>query len=187
MPKGQVSDDELATGLRGFGGISPFTAPGRPQRDTPFRDTHTDPVPQAVPPKAGPVKAEAASEPEKPKPVERRGENASTIVTAKPRRPVVEKAPVREVEAGEKAREKKTERYTERVTVLLDPELRDGAESLAKDLQRRRGAKGERITANTIMRVSLRVLLQKLAPAIEAAPNDEEEIFTAVCDRIRAK
>ena len=50
------------------------------------------------------------------------------------------------------------------MTVLLDPELRDGAEALAKKLQRSRLEKGERITANTVIRVALRAMLETFTP-----------------------
>ena len=73
-------------------------------------------------------------------------------------------------------RETKTELYAERVTVPLSAELRDGAESLAKGLQRRRTEKGERITSNTVIRVALRVLLEHFGDDPDEVANNEEEL-----------
>jgi hypothetical protein len=197
MAKGQVSDDDLASGLRNFGGVSSFGAPsGKPHRDNPFRITQAEARGTEGAPKIEPAAVEKQAE--KIEPVERRGEASRPVVAAKPREAIVPKAVVRKVEtrettrpsleAAERSREKKTERYTERVTALLDAELRDGAESLAREISRRRKIKGgERITANTILRVSLRLLLDNFELSPDDAPNDEEEIFTAVQKRIRVK
>lgn len=194
MAKGHISDDDLTKGLRNFGGLSSFGAQGgKPLRDSPFRVSEpevqarpVEPVRKVVPqPAAKPLENKAVQE--------RRGEERLPP-QALPEKPIVPKVAVRKIEAREKVsreerqREKKTERYTERVTVLLDAELRDGAEGLAKELSRRRKEKGgERITANTIMRVALRLVLEKCELSPADAPEDEEEIFAAVCERIKPK
>lgn len=57
--------------------------------------------------------------------------------------------------------------------------MRDQVDALAKELQRSRTTKGERITANTVMRVAIRLLKHhKVGDA--RAPNGEEELFQAV-------
>lgn len=196
MAKGQVTDDDLASGLKGFGGLGSLGgASTRPVRDNPFRDTRAEPPrPVVVPPTAEPTPA-PMSIPEVPKleivssrndrvegegitppslsepaPAKPRARKQSTAPTAKLLKPTVTSAP-----ATAEHREKKTELYTERVTVLLDAELRDGAEALAKELQRRRTEKGERITANTIMRVALRELLETFVADTSSTINSEDD------------
>src|SRR5262249_30086646 len=80
-------------------------------------------------------------------------------------------------ERSSNGREKKTDLYTERVTLLLNAELRDGAEALAKQLHRSRTQKGERITANTVIRVALRVMLERLQPTESTMLNTEEQLY----------
>jgi hypothetical protein len=64
--------------------------------------------------------------------------------------------------------------------VLLNAEIRDRAEALAKDLQRRRTHKGERITTNTVIRVALRALLDAFDPSASATINTESELYETV-------
>src|SRR5687767_11838435 len=40
MPKGQITEEELASGLRGMAGLSPLA---RTRRDSPFRDSRSEP------------------------------------------------------------------------------------------------------------------------------------------------
>jgi hypothetical protein len=199
MPKGQVTDDELATGLKGFGSLSTLSGSARPVRDNPFRDTRTEsaqpvvpvPPPEASPMETGPQRIEVlkiqeslpaegragmpASAPAfSPKPREGKPPSARTpkLVTAMASAPKA--AAVAEI------RETKTDLYAERVTVPLSAELRDGAESVAKVLQRRRTEKGERITSNTVIRVALRVLLECFGDNPDEVANNEEELFELV-------
>ena len=195
MAKGQVTDDELATGLKSFGGFGALGgASERPRRDDPFRDTRAETaVPFATRPEPSPVELVKSVERQ-----EREGEINAPVPLISPSRaksrektPSVTRAssPVKSAKAispkreTETVRENKTERYTERVTVLLDPELRDGAESLAKELQRKRTEKGERITANTVIRVALRAMLEKFE-AGEVVVNTEEELFEVVGEHL---
>ena len=85
-----------------------------------------------------------------------------------------------EQDAASNGREKKTEVYTERVTVLLNADLRDRAESLAKELQRGRTEKGERITSNTVIRVALRAMLDKFDAEASPGINNEYDLYEAV-------
>ena len=197
MAKGQVTDVELATGIKGFGGLASLGgAEARPVRDNPFRDT------RAEPPRTVVVAPVVEVSPESPKlemlttrsePEEEGRETAPSAdpvpLKARPPRPAVtprlpkkiEPAPIPEDEMAEgPSRENKTEVYTERVTVLLNEELRDGAEALAKDLHRRRTKKGERITANTVMRVALSVLLERMEGEKLEGANSEVELMAAV-------
>ncbi len=196
MAKGQVTDKELATGLKTFGGFGALGESGsRPRREDPFRDTRAEAPPATprmevvkTPPADVPAPAVAIAPVEHTAPAE-----------------IVEHSPVRapRPEVSRRARtvkreesspepvsnghEKKSELYTERVTVPLDAELRDAAEALAKVFQRRRTDKGERITANTVMRVALRVVLDELDPRTVGVVNTEEEFFQAVRAGLRLK
>jgi hypothetical protein len=185
MAKGQVSDKELATGLKTFGGFGALgEASARPRREDPFRDTRAEAAPQ--PPRIEVVKTPPA-EPLAPPPLP----EASEPIKVREKRPAVsrltraERRPEPIPEPEPSAAEKKSELYTERVTVPLDPELRDAAEALAKNLQRRRTDKGERITSNTVMRVALRILLDGFDAASAGVVNTEDELYEAVSARFR--
>jgi len=186
MAKGQVSDKELATGLKTFGGFGALgQAATRPRREDPFRDTRAEAAPAPPPlievvktPPAEPEVSAPAPETEEPAKV-REKKPAVPRLTRAERKP----EPVHRPEPS--AAEKKSEFYTERVTVPLDPELRDAAEALAKDLQRRRTEKGERITANTVMRVALRILLDGFDSKSAGIVNTEEELYEAASARFR--
>lgn len=210
MAKGSVSDEELATGLKSFGGFGALgQASGRPRREDPFRDTRAEhalveaqqaeesrvedtPVsgtrvevseafsrievvktPPAEPP-APPAVRESAV------PLKLREKKPAI-----PRLTQAERSAEPAPQPGASAAETKAALYTERVTVPLGPELRDAAEALAKDLQRRRTEKGERITANSVMRVALRVLLDAFDARSAGAINTEEELFEAASARLR--
>ena len=60
------------------------------------------------------------------------------------------------------ARHPKGDTLTERVTVQMSPEMRDAVCDLARHLQRRRKDKGERITANSVMRVAIQYFLDNV-------------------------
>lgn len=64
---------------------------------------------------------------------------------------------------------------------------REGAELLAKELQRKRTEKGERITANTIMRVALRTMLENFSSGAKEAINSEEELQQAFSRQFKGK
>jgi hypothetical protein len=211
MAKGQVTTDDLASGIRSFGGLAQLGGSSRPVRDNPFRDTRSDPVQPVVaaPPPTQPAvttpapAAEVprlevingtepatagegsvpASVPAAPRPARERKPAAPRPLDATkviPQR-VVSSKPSSGAEAA--VREKKTELYTERVTVLLNADLRDRAEALAKELHRRRTQKGERITANTIFRVAIRGMLDTFDPATAAELNTELDLYEAVLRR----
>jgi hypothetical protein len=186
MAKGQVTEKELATGLKTFGGFGALgQAAARPRREDPFRDTRSE-APEAPPlievVKTTPVEPTAPTlVPEASEPLNVREKKPAVPRLA---RAVRKPEPVPQPEPS--TFEKKSEIYTERVTVPLDPELRDAAEALAKDLQRRRTDKGERITANTVMRVALRVLLDGFDGKEAGIVNTEEELYEAVGARFLA-
>jgi hypothetical protein len=190
MAKGQVTTDDLATGMRSFGGLSSLGGAARPVRDNPFRDTRSEPAQPAVPaaaPEPAPEspRLEVVNGHDNPEV----GEGTKTLSTPKApreRKPVAPRtatrvepaAPLAATEGG--VREKKTELYPEQVSVLLNAEIRDRTEALAKDLQRRRTHKGERITTNTVIRVALRALLDTFDPSTSATINTESELYETV-------
>jgi hypothetical protein len=197
MATGQVTDADLATGLKGFGGLGTLGgSPGRPVRDNPFCDTQTEPPrPVVVAPVIEPVpetpKLEVLTTGVEP---ECEGKEAAPAVVAaplkvpqpqpaaapRPPKKIAPASPAGDESADALVRENKTEIYTERVMVLLNAELRDEAEALAKELHRRRTRKGERITTNTVMRVALRVLLERMEEEDIEGTNSEGELLAAV-------
>ena len=200
MAKGQVTDDELASGLKNFGGFGSLGGQ-KPRREDPFRDTRSE-APAAAPaptraetPRIEIVKTPEVSTPEaktesapppdsRPNPLKLSPKKAANF--APPVKAERAAKPLKQAPADSPQTEKKTELYTERVTVPLDVELRDATEALAKDLQRKRTEKGERITANTVMRVALRVMLEKF-DAGESVVNTEGELYQAVIQKVSKK
>jgi hypothetical protein len=209
MAKGQVTTDDLASGIRSFGGLAQLGGSSRPVRENPFRDTRGDSVqPVATAPSPTPTPAPV---PEAPRlevingiEISSVGEGSVSSPVAVPSAPRPERerkpAATRPVQpakvtpprvvssestttAESTGREKKTELYTERVTVLLNADLRDRAEALAKELHRRRTQKGERITANTIFRVAIRAMLDTFDPTTVADLNTELDLYEAVLKR----
>src|SRR5262245_1828474 len=142
MAKGSVTDKELATGLKSFGGFGALgQAAARPRREDPFRDTREE-APQVEDTRVQAAEAlprievikTPPSEPSAPSPVA----EATVPLKLREKKPAVPRLARAERKAEPapepqpSAAEKKTELYTERVTVPLDPELRDAAEALAK-------------------------------------------------------
>lgn len=80
----------------------------------------------------------------------------------------------------------KTELYTERVTVLMDASMRDELNKVAHLLQRRKSDSTERITANTITRVAVRLLLEELKPSESDTPKTEAELYQLTKAKLRA-
>lgn len=179
MAKGQVSEEELTRGLKGIGNFGGLSSTARVRRDNPFRDSRTEP---------------AASEPTKtidvkPAPAETSApKQASAAVPAAEPRPVRSVAPV--PKPGEKRRvgekkaravgARKADIFTERVTLQISPEMRDEVERIARELQRAKTSKDERITANTVMRVAIQVMTKRFRLRGGDAPNNEEELYTLV-------
>lgn len=89
-----------------------------------------------------------------------------------------------ENERGERKREpvsiRKLDIFTERVTLQISPEMRDNVERIARDLQRAKTSKEERITANTVMRVAILLLAKHFKIRFGEAPNTAEELYEAV-------
>ncbi len=98
--------------------------------------------------------------------------------------PVTEKrARGAKVAPKEKSATRKADIYTERITLQLSPEMRDQVDSLARELQRTKTSKDERITSNTVMRVAIRHFLDEFKLRKGEEPNGEEELLTLVKGR----
>jgi hypothetical protein len=79
---------------------------------------------------------------------------------------------------------RKADIFTERVTLQLSTGMRDAVDALARDLQRRRTAKDERITANTVMRVAINILLERFELGADDVANSEGELLDLATRRI---
>ena len=181
MAKSQVSEEELAKGLKGIGNFGGITT--RVQRDNPFRDSRQEQVeqpktievrlPSPEPRVVKPATPNIA--PEEPQPVR------ALPATPKPR------SKVREEESRSRAEEsaRKADIFTERVTLQISPEIRDEIDALARDLQRAKTTKEERITSNSVMRVALEFLMKNYQFQRGDVANTEAELYDLVVRRIR--
>jgi hypothetical protein len=172
MAKGQVSEEELTKGLKGIGNFGGLSAP-RVRRDNPFRDSRSDaPVPE-------PVKTiEVLPAPEK------RVSKDGNAAVPKPKPKAVREIPAAAMKRGTGGNEKseeagfrKADIFTERVTLQISPEMRDDVERIARELQRSKTSKKERITGNTVMRVAIRIITERFQLTPGQVPNDEKELF----------
>lgn len=173
MAKGQVTEEELSKGLKGIGNFGGLSQP-RVRRDNPFRDS----------------RSELAA----PEPVRTMDVKPATVAAteAKGARPAAEPKSVRAVAPVPKPAEKprvgekkamgaggrKADIFTERVTLQISPEMRDEVERIARELQRAKKSKDERITPNTVMRVAILLLTKHFKLNGSEAPNTEEELFS---------
>jgi hypothetical protein len=80
---------------------------------------------------------------------------------------------------------RKADLYSERVTLLMSSDMRDRVEALAKELQRRKTTKSERITSNTVMRVAINFFLERFELHDEDVANNEEELEALVLRQLQ--
>jgi hypothetical protein len=173
MPK-QVTEEDLASGLRALGGMG---ALGKTRRDSPFRDSRVEEKTVELPP-AKPVKqAESV-----------RAEVVAAEIEPEPRpTPARGTAPLPKVPRAEKKKpaQRKADIYSERVTLQISPEMRDEVDELARTLQRAKATKAERITANSVMRVAIQLLVNGFDLGAGEAPNNEAELLELVTSKCR--
>lgn len=176
MAKGQVSEEELSKGLKGigdFGGLNP----SRVRRDNPFRDSRMEaPFPESV--KTIEV-VPARTENRETKAVHAQISKVEPKPTKKAPEPLA-RVERKNVVKSEESGGRKADIFTERVTLQISPEMRDKVERLARELQRAKISKKERITGNTVMRVAIRLITSRLELKPGQAPNDEEELFELI-------
>lgn len=212
-----VTEEDLATGLSGFGdGFSTITEK-RPRRDNPFRGALDEPPAaadreervvemHAPSPEPAPVSQSPApraeyrqhhAEPPRPAPVRRETPAASRSEGREdylpPRVPTIEESARRvrvhysEPEPPQTRAQapRKADIYTERITLSVSTEMRDEVEALARELQRRRTKKEERITANTVMRVAINALLERFSLDAGDVANNEAELLELAKRKVR--
>ena len=63
------------------------------------------------------------------------------------------------------------------VQVLMSGEMKDQVDALARELQRAKTSKDERITSNTVIRVAIRHFLDEFKLPKSEQPNTEEELL----------
>jgi hypothetical protein len=149
MAKGQVSEEELARGLKGIGNFGGLTS-ARVQRDNPFRDSRL--APAAEPGKTievMPLVVEQRVTKESAPAPKIEPKVAVRALHKTPKAPGKERGEEKKAEAGGT---RKADVFTERVTLQISPEMRDDVERLARELQRAKFSKKERITGNTVPR-----------------------------------
>jgi hypothetical protein len=194
MAKGHVSDQELESGLKSLGGLGGIAGSGA-RRDSPFGvEFARKATPEAVP-ESRPVQPE----PERPIDLKPVREVALTPPTPAPqsseaRRPPpvrVPTEPAPRVNEGFRPVEflfdipiRKSDSFTERVTLQMGPDMRDDLNLLAARLQRRKTDKSERITANTIMRVAIRILLDEVDLGTGEVANSETDLLRIVRQKL---
>ncbi len=191
MAKGQVTEEELSKGIQGMGSMSALS-PNKPKRDSPFRDTRdSEPKPASKEtkevrevrlnpsPSAEPkLEERPSSMADGQSPVRQSLGRTPLVARSVPPRPRVEESML------EKDIPTKAEVYSERVTVPLSSEMKVQLDLLAKELQKIRPAKRERITANTLVRVAIAAFLE----SFQTTPiSSEEELLEVVRMRLGIK
>jgi hypothetical protein len=194
MAKGQLTDQELESSLKSLGGLGGIAASGA-RRDSPFgseyvkktataeegapkppeepavvktvelravKETTVDPVPTGEPLRAMPTRPRTVAVPTKAKPVEK-------PLPVEPPLPISSR---------------KSDSFSERVTLQMSPDMRDSLNLLAAKLQRKKTDKTERITANTLMRVAIQVLLDDGGLAEGEVANTEADLLRIVRKRL---
>lgn len=211
----QITEDDLAAGLSGFGdGLTTITERPRrdnPFRDTraEVERRPSEKVEKVIEMRPGlpsadsqVVSASAREHEVRPEvgPERRMTTRGSAAEPAERQEvPYARKLPVRTIEESarevrvhypepeplEKAQLRKADIFTERVTLSMSTEMRDEVEALARELQRRRTRKDERITANTVMRVAIQSLLERLNLEDWEAANNEAELLELARRKVR--
>jgi predicted transcriptional regulator len=172
MAKGQVTEQDLASGMKGLSGFGALSG-GR--RDSPFRDSRSEP-PKESPPKEIDVRPNAET---KLPTVERPPQ-----VSVPPEPPVVRReAPERLAKPKAKQPQRKADVFSERVTIQMSPDMRDQVDELARQLQRSKTSKDERITANTVMRVAIQQFIETFKLERGEIVNNEEELLASALRR----
>lgn len=181
MVKGRVSDEELEEGLASAGGLGGFVAAGGARRDSPFGVEHVRSL-----------RKETATEPngravQSIAPTQKSEQRAGVPEARRPSRPRAKSSVSEESSAREEQRVTKAEACAEKVSLPMPAELRDDITALANKLQRMRTEKVERITPNTVMRVAIKVFLERFEPDRVPVSNTEEELLNVVRSHLKWK
>jgi hypothetical protein len=169
MPK-HVTEEDLAAGVRGLGGLATLQ---RTRRDSPFRDSRSE-VKTVEPSFPAAKEASEGEAARAAAPADTAAREEKGAATEKPTRGQKKKSPLRKIDV-----------YTEPVTLRMSPAMRDEVETMARELQRAKTSKDERITANTVMRVAVRLVLEHFSADGCGVANSEEELYRAVARALR--
>lgn len=187
MAKGQVTEKDLESSIASLGGLGGLATTGASgaKRDSPFGSSFA----KRASPQVAEVPGEEAAEREPARAIELKGRGEITPVTKEmpPASQTVQPPSQTPVRSGAKPKarlveqpetSRKSDTLTERVTLQMSPDMRDEVGEIARKLQRRKAdKKGERITANTVMRVAIQFLLDELTLDEEDRPSTEEEVL----------
>lgn len=191
MAKSQLSDEELAAGIASMGGFGSLRQ--KAKRDSPFgadyiRNPQGSPPAAPVPSHANPIQtAPQTASPLAPAPIvqalsPKEGGPETSPQTTPPRPAKLE---TRAKDSGAKDPVQGAHAHFERVTLLITPQMRDSLHVLAKTLQRKRRAKGERFTANTLIRVATQQLINTADIEYLSGVSSEDELLKEVGKRRR--
>jgi hypothetical protein len=177
MPKGQITDADLAGGLKGLAGFSALGG-AKPQKDSPFRDSRAEPKTVEIRrPAEKPTERSAKAEPSG-----KRAELRTKTEAGEGKQTILKKAEAAPAKK-QKATTRKADIYTERVTLQISPEMRDQVDFLARELQRTKTSKDERITSNTVIRVAIRHFVENFSVGKGESINGEEDLLSALKKR----
>ena len=184
----QVTEDDLKAGLQSVGSLGALggQAPGGTRRDSPFGTEfvkRTAPAVQSViTPTDGPSVIEPRPAPAVvAPPVQQEKATESKLVSVPRSVKPVEESRSKRVQSEAAADEtSNSAAFTERVTLQMTPEMRDDLLDLARKLHRQRREKGERITANSLMRVGIKFLLEEFRLTESDRPSNEEELMALI-------
>jgi hypothetical protein len=215
MAKPTVTEQDVSAGIKSLGGFGGLTKSHTTRRDSPFGPSFAKqpetsspagsprveaPIATATVPQAPAQAITDAAAPQVPPPTKvviaptlelqpQAGDTAVTATTIEKSQKGVGKATKTAKNPVPKSpvqlQVPKTELYTERVTVLMDAAMRDDLNEVARLLQRRKSDSTERITANTITRVAVRLFLDELRPSDTDSPKTESELYHLSKARMR--
>jgi len=186
MAKSQVTEDDIAQGIQSLGGFGGLSGQ-KPRRDSPFgsdfaakKDLKPSPAPAVVENRAPAIATPSpiitaeplAKKVEVLSPPKEESAPASVPIKVSPVKKAISK-PIDESREGHP----KSDECTERITLQMTPEMRDELNELARGLQRGRREKGERITANTLMRVAIQSFIDSFDAKVLGGVSSEEELF----------
>jgi hypothetical protein len=194
MAKGHVTDQELESGLKSLGGLGNIAGSGA-KRDSPFgvefaRKATPEAVPEALPVQPEPERRidlkpvrEVTPTPPATAPQSPEARRPPPVRAARDPAPRANEG-FRPVEFLSDIPTRKSDCFTERVTLQMGPDMRDDLNLLAARLQRRKTDKSERITANTIMRVAIRILLDEVDLGTGEVANSETDLHRIVRQKL---
>lgn len=187
MAKGSVTEKDLSSGLNRVGGLGSLNAK-KAVRDNPFRSTAAS-APAPEPHSNLATKVAERELPEQPEEVVSKPVARAKEAPQRHEPEQYEESPARVPEKPARAvrKKRKADVYTERVTLQMSTYMRDKVDSLARDLQRQKSSKDERITANTVMRVAIELLLSEFKLRKSDIANSEDEVLELVKARILGK